>query len=770
MGDSIRVAEVVLDIPTRALDQTFSYAVPAGLDVRVGQCVEVEFSHRPSVGYVLEVSDRPIADFDGISLLPVRSVLSEPYFDEVSAQLIRWIADEYIATLPETTRLFMPPGAAPRFRRLDDGTWAFTPPRVGKVDDRWAALTEEGRDFVPRKGSAKQVAVIEALRAGEMRVAELGIDISGVSSTLKALEAKGVVRVESRRRMRGTGAAPKASHDIENLTAGQREALDAIAAALDRASAGERAGSQAAPVVVLDGVTGSGKTEVYLQAIRRVLDEGGSACVLVPEISLTPQTVGRFRSRFGDQVAVLHSRLSTGERFDQWSLIASGDARVVVGARSALFAPLHDVRLIVIDEEHESSYKQGSSPRYTSRDVAAKIASLRGAALVLGSASPAIETLYKCQTGEWHRVELPERASGKSLPPVQIVDLGQEFARGNKTMFSAALGDALKETVAAGDKAVLLLNRRGFASFLLCRECGFVPTCEQCSTSLTFHEGRQHQGGFLMCHHCGHRFAVPPTCPECGSPYLRQLGPGTQFAYDQLRMLLGDDVPIIRMDADTTSTKGAHEKLLAEFSSADGGVLLGTQMIAKGLDFPDVTLAGVLIADTMLKLPDFRAPERTFQLIEQVAGRAGRAVKDGRVIVQTYWPDHPAIVAASRHDRAMFLSREMPVRDEMGYPPYMRMANVLIWGRDERAVAAEAGRMRSLIDEHVRAAGVGRTWEVLGPSPCLLSRLRGTYRWHILVKSPAGADIPSVLRAVFKERKPVEGVSAAVDVDPVDLF
>ncbi|MGI6221557.1 MAG: DEAD/DEAH box helicase, partial [Coriobacteriales bacterium] len=368
MNDSICVAEVVLDIPTRALDQTFSYAVPAGLDVRVGQCVEVEFSHRPSVGYVLDVSDRPAADFTGISLLPVRRVLSDPYFDEVSARLIRWIADEYLGTLPETIRLFMPPGAAPRFRRLDDGMWVYEPPRVGKVDDRWAALTEEGRDFVPRKGAAKQVAVIEALRAGEMRVAELGIDISGVSSVLKTLEAKGIVRVESRRRMRGGGAATAKTSDIENLTAGQRAALDAVDEAVRQAAAGGWAATSApasgpAPVVVLDGVTGSGKTEVYLQAIHHVLDEGGSACVLVPEISLTPQTVGRFRSRFGDRVAVLHSRLSTGERFDQWSLIASGEARVVVGARSALFAPLHDVRLIVIDEEHESSYKQGSSPR-----------------------------------------------------------------------------------------------------------------------------------------------------------------------------------------------------------------------------------------------------------------------------------------------------------------------------------------------------------------------------------------------------------------------
>ena len=796
------VAEVVLDIPTRALEQSYSYIVPDGMPAAVGQCVHVEFAHRPAIGYIMGIAERRLAEFGGIVLSPIVAVLSESYFDETSARLARWIAREYASTLPEAVRLFMPPGASPRFRRTEAGEWVFTPPTVGKVDDRWAGLTEEGRSFVPRKGAAKQAAVIAALRMGEMRVAELGIEVDGVSAVLKSLEKQGVVRVERRRRIRGMGALPERSSDIVDLTAGQRDALAAIEEARSRALAARATGGSQPPassepasapadspalaeVVVVDGVTGSGKTEVYLQAIRKVLEAGGSACVLVPEISLTPQTVGRFRSRFGDLVAVLHSRLSTGERFDQWSLIREGHARVVVGARSALFAPMRDLQLIVIDEEHESSYKQGSSPRYTSRDVAARLAALRGAALVLGSASPAIETLYRCETGEWRRVELGERASGRPLPPVQVVDLSKEFGSGNTSMFSKALSEALIETVEAGEKAVLLLNRRGFASFLLCRECGYVPTCEHCSTSLTFHKARQGSAaqlqpgqapGLLMCHHCDARVPVPARCPECGSPYLRQLGPGTQFAYDQLRGILGDDVPIVRMDADTTGRKGAHEHLLGEFSAADRGVLLGTQMIAKGLDFPDVTLAGVLIADTTLKLPDFRAAERTFQLIEQVAGRAGRAEKPGRVIVQTYWPEHPSIVAASHHDRAGFLASELPLREELGYPPYRRMANVLLRGEDESAVAREAKELFDAID--ARIAGMARAgalehldeWELLGPSPCLLSQLRGVYRWHLLVKSPPDADIPAVLTPVFRERKPAEGVSVGLDMDPVDLF
>ncbi len=568
-SDVVRVAEVVLDIPTRALDDAFAYVVPDGMAARVGQCVEVTFGRRPSIGYIVDISERVLSDFGDISLLPIKRVLTEPLFDEVGADMARWIAKEYLGTLPEAVRLFMPPGAAPRLRHREDGAWEYIPPTVAPVDDRWAMLTEEGRAYDPPKRATKQAAVVAALRTGEMRVAELGIEVGSVGAVLKTLESKRVVRIERRRRVRGSSTLPKRTDDIVDLTEGQRHALEAIDSACE-AGRGD--------VVVLDGVTGSGKTEVYLQAIRHVLERGRTACVLVPEISLTPQTVGRFRSRFGDLVAVLHSRLSTGERYDQWEMVRDGVARVVVGARSALFAPMRDLGLIVIDEEHESSYKQGSSPRYTSRDVASRLAALRGAALVLGSASPSIESLSRCESGRWTRVGLPVRANGKPLPPVQIVDLGREFGSGNRTMFSSALSEALLEVTGRGEKAVLLLNRRGFASFLLCRECGFVPTCEQCSTSMTFHAGRRGSAGFLMCHHCGRTAQVPSRCPRCESPYLRQLGPGTEFAYDQLRDLLGPDIPIVRMDADTTRGKGSHERLLGEFSAADGGVLLGTQM------------------------------------------------------------------------------------------------------------------------------------------------------------------------------------------------
>ena len=525
-------------------------------------------------------------------------------------------------------------------------------------------------------------------------------------------------------------------------------------------------------VVLVDGVTGSGKTEVYLQAIERTLAEGRRAIVLVPEISLTPQTVARFRGRFGDAVAVMHSRMSDGERYDQWDFIKSGAAKVVVGARSALFTPAANVGLIVIDEEHEGSYKQDSSPRYRARDVAEWMMARAGGALVLGSATPSIEALYQVNKNpRWTAAALPERANGRPMPAIEVVDMAAEFASGSRAMFSGRLARALGEELAQGRKAVLLLNQRGFAKFLLCRDCGFVPECPHCSTSLTYHE----QGAKLVCHHCGYAVAAPPTCPECGSPYLKKFGAGTQRVETELRQLLdglpgvGPTVPIIRMDADTTQAKGAHQALLESFAAADAAVLLGTQMIAKGLDFDDVTLVGVINADTQLHLPDYRAGERTFQLIEQVAGRAGRAELDGRVMVQTYEADDVAIRAAATYNRGMFLRAELPKRKLLGYPPYVRMANVLLWGADEHAVATEAELLHAQLAELIRNE-VGERWRVLPAVPCVLAKLRNTYRYHIVVKAPLGDDLSAPLVRLFRARKVNPAVNAAVDIDPMDLL
>ena len=836
----MKLASVILDIPTQALDAPYTYALPAadGEDsvcafsssyaqmeslfgddtlagsavgsgavdpVEVGCAVLVPFGRRQAVGFVIDVFEAGLPGDEtwpsGLDARKLKSIvrgLSKPYFDEEGAACAQWLANRYIAPLSSCVRLFTPPGGIPRMVHGRDGRWRLEEQKVGEVDDRWVVAGPELSTFEARKNAVRQEAIVAAVRKGELRVSELSAQMGAISSTLRALESKGVVRIVRRRRMRGTpdgarsglaGAAmsgslaeicdgaPSASTPIAPiiasdgftpspkpaLTPGQESAL----AAIDRAR--EHACGE---VVVVDGVTGSGKTELYLRAIEKTLAEGRTACVLVPEISLTPQTVGRFRGRFGDTVAVMHSRMSAGERYDQWDFIRSGAARVVVGARSALFTPLANVGLYVIDEEHEGSYKQDSAPRYHAREVACWMARRSGAAVVLGSATPSIEALYRCaKHPRWTQVRLPERANGRPMPAVRVVDMAREFAEGSRSMFSAALTRALQEELSQGRKAVLLLNQRGFAKFLLCRECGFVPKCPHCDTSLTYHE----RGNFLACHHCGYRQASPAVCPECSSPYLKKFGAGTQRVEDELRCVLdampgvGPGVPIIRMDADTTSGKGAHERLLERFAAAQAAVLLGTQMIAKGLDFDDVTLVGVINADTQLQLPDFRAHERTFDLIEQVAGRAGRAQLPGRVLVQTYEADAAPIRAAARYDRALFLRDELPKRKMLGYPPYVRMANVLVWGAHEADVASLARELAAELAEQARAFG-GDGWSVLPAIPCVLAKLRNTYRWHVVVKCPADADVSAVLLPVFRRRKADKWVNVAVDVDPDDLL
>lgn len=817
----MKLASVVLDIPTQSLDTPYTYVVPeSAAEAEVGCCVLVPFGRRKVIGFVVAVGEadgvvaaggtRSGAVVDGVfcedaevstglfakdaasegislkgAVLPeafffngssfdpaklrgIDGVLSKPYFDEEGAACACWLAERYVAPLASCVRLFTPPGGVPRIVQARGGYWRIEEPAVGQVDDRWVTLGPAADAFQPRRNAVKQAAVVEVLRRGDVRMAELALEFGNVSSTVRALEEKGVVRVELRRRMRGfaediAGASNPAASVRPQLTAGQAEALKVIGAAR-AACRGE--------VVLIDGVTGSGKTEVYLRAIEEVLAEGRNAVVLVPEISLTPQTVARFRGRFGDMVAVMHSRMSQGERYDQWDFIRSGRARVVVGARSALFTPLRNVGLIVIDEEHEGSYKQDSAPRYLARDVAAWMMRRAGGVLVLGSATPSIEVLYNCSKEEaWHRVVLPERANKKPLPAVEVVDMAAEFSSGSRSMFSKRLESSLAEELRAGRKAVLLLNQRGFAKFLLCRDCGFVPECESCSTSLTYHE----QGGMLVCHHCSHSRPAPAVCPECGSPYLKKFGAGTQRVEAELRALLdalpgvGPEVPVIRMDADTTRGKGAHQRLLEEFAAADAAVLLGTQMIAKGLDFDDVTLVGVVNADTQLHLPDYRAGERTFALIEQVAGRAGRASLPGRVLVQTYEADAVAVRAAAAYDRAAFLRAELPKRRLLGYPPYVSMANVLLWGAEAEEVSRVAREVHAQLEKLVFDFG-GRDWQLLPPSPCVLEKLRGTYRWHIVLKGPREADLSALLVRFFRKRKPSDRVNVAVDVDPTDLL
>ncbi|MCL2746468.1 MAG: primosomal protein N' [Coriobacteriia bacterium] len=535
------------------------------------------------------------------------------------------------------------------------------------------------------------------------------------------------------------------------LTLGQEKALAAVC------------DTKKGKPLVLEGVTGSGKTEVYLQAIEAARKSGKSAIMLVPEISLTPQTVGRIRSRFGDDVAVLHSGLSDGERYTQWEKVRTGECGVVVGARSALFAPVVNLGLVIIDEEHDGSYKQNNSPRYHAREVAEKLCTLTGACLVLGSATPSLEALHAAETGRYELVKLPERVNGQPLPQVEIVDLRREFGEGHKSMFSRKLLGALRKVQSREKKAILLLNRRGFANFVLCRECGYVPGCEACSVSLTYHAPQNH----LRCHQCNCIQPVPAQCPSCNSPYLRQFGGGVQRVEQEFREHF-PDWPLVRMDADTTSTRGAHAALLEEFSNNRTGVLLGTQMVAKGHDFPDVTLVGVINADVTLNLPDFRASERGYQLLEQVAGRAGRADLTGEVIIQTYNPENSACRAVKAHDSEILMSNERIMRKAFGYPPYAALCNIVISGIDELKVKKFSERLT----EALRASKNLRTMKatLMGPAPCMLSRKARSYRYHIMIKAGPGAQIGSAVQEVLKGLSKTADIKVAVDVNPTDTF
>ena len=787
----MRIAEVILDISTQSLDAPYFYLVPdeddqfAGgtlfaeaelapdddalrqladrdIPIQTGSVVLVPFGNRRALGFVIAVHEADaVADLEPSRLKAIISAVAGPFFDEEGAACITWLASRYIAPLAACARLFAPAGGMPRLVH-GRGGWRLEMPEVAPVDERWVVAGPDLEQCQPRKNAVKQWAVLRAVSQGEVRLAELTLEYGNVSAAVKALADQGAVEVQTRRRIRGQmPEAPTTA--IPDLTEGQVAALDSIVSASDR-GAGE--------VVLVDGVTGSGKTEVYLQAIQHVLEQGRTACVLVPEISLTPQTVARFRGRFGNTVAVMHSRMSAGERYDQWDLVNSGQARVVVGARSALFAPLRNVGLIVIDEEHEGTYKQENAPRYHARDVAIWMMRRAGGVVVLGSATPSIESLHACaQDPLWTHAVLPQRANGNQMPHINVVDMAAEFGKGSRSMFSHDLTMALREELSAGHKAVLLLNQRGFAKFLLCRDCGFVPECPHCSTSLTYHE----RGHFIMCHHCGYRVAEPPVCPQCGSPYLRKFGSGTQRVEDELNALLAtfpspaNQALVVRMDADTTSAKGAHQQLLEQFGSAGAAVLLGTQMIAKGLDFQDVTVVGVINADTQLHLPDYRAGERTFDLIQQVAGRAGRAQLPGRVFVQTYEAKSVPVRAAAAYNRSAFLDDELPKRQMLGYPPFTRMANVLIWGASEERVRLVAQALEQELRKHVHDfASTG--WDVLPAMPCVLAKLRNTFRWHIVVKCPTDQQMANILESYFRARKADADVNVAVDVDPMSLL
>lgn len=640
-----------------------------------------------------------------------------------------------------------------------------------KKDTGAAEESGAGRPF----NSVKTVAATETNDAIETPAAAEVPKGAAASATSLITEAEVAATAEGKEA--GAPAAIVAAKQRDavrpspwTLTPEQKQALEQIQQALLQVDAGIPA-----KPIVLQGVTGSGKTEVYLQAIETVLQQGRTAIVLVPEISLTPQTAERFRQRFGSRVSVMHSRLSAGERQREWNLLKDGIVDIVVGARSALFAPVERLGLIILDEEHENSFKQDRAPRYHTREVAIKRAELTGAVVLLGTATPTVESYYAAQKGDFSLIKLTQRVQSRPLPQIEVVDLRQELQEGNRSMFSRALQAGLTEVLANGEQAILFLNRRGFASFVNCRNCGLVLRCPNCAVSLTYHQPNQR----LRCHYCDYQRPLPRICPDCQSNYLRHFGIGTQRVEDEVRRLF-PEARTLRVDVDTTMGRGFYEEFFRAFKQREIDILVGTQLIAKGLDFPGVTLVGVVTADTSLNLPDFRAAERTYQLLTQVAGRAGRGNRPGKVIFQTYTPQHYSLLTAQHQDPEAFYRAELQNRQQWQYPPCWAMIRIVVSGLAEKPVqmAAELlGRYlaKQINRENERNAAIGLepALELLGPTAAPMVKVRNNYRWHLIVK---GADRDKARQAVskgiedFKAKNQGRQVQIAVDVDPLNML
>jgi primosomal protein N' (replication factor Y) len=624
--------------------------------------------------------------------------------------------------------------------------------RMLELVTRYEHLLELERRFAraPKQREAYEALVGLGGRASAQALARQGIS----AAALSALVARGDARSVAESRMRDPFAALPSSPPPAEPTVAQRDAI----AALQQLGAGSAA--------LLFGVTGSGKTLVYLEYLRRMVAQGRGVIVLVPEIALTPQTVARLRGVFGDDVAVLHSGLSDGERYDAWRALREGRRHVAIGARSAVFAPVPRLGAIVLDEEHDASYKQGESPRYHARDVALRRAALAGATVVLGSATPSLESWAAAAAGACRLIELPERVGSLPLPPVQVVDLrtAAQQAGSGPVPWSEPLDAAVEGALERGEQAMILLNRRGFSVFVQCPSCGEVWTCPNCSITLTYHRSP----ASLRCHHCDHQERPPTSCARCGAATQRYRGVGTQ----QVEEFLANRFPaarIARMDLDSTGEKWSHHRILERVGAGTVDVLVGTQMIAKGLDFPRVTVVGVVDADVALSLPDFRAAERTFDLLTQVAGRAGRGPLGGRVIVQTRAPDHHAIVHAARHDVRGFVETELAERRDPPYPPHVQLTNAVLSGTDERAVARAAGA----VSDWLRALLATRPElqaTVLGPAPCPIERIRERWRWHLLLKVPDAGPLTRLTRYLVARAPVPGGVRLVVDRDPVSLL
>ncbi|MGO8705779.1 MAG: primosomal protein N' [Candidatus Brocadiia bacterium] len=733
-------AAVALNVP---MDKLFHYRVPEALRgaVAVGARVRVPFGRREMTGTCIKFSAEP-----GVHSARVRDILGvldqRAFLDEHMRDLTEWMARYYCCSWGKTLDAVLP-------SVIKTGAAARTV--------QWASAARPADELLARaaqieKRSPRQARILRALAGvqGEIAAVELARLAEADASVIAKLGKAGFLALVKR-----AANDPLLDSPVERAappvpTPEQQAALDRIQAAFARGRF---------HVALLHGVTGSGKTEVYLRALRLCIESGRQGIVLVPEIALTPQTVARFRARF-DRVRVLHSDITDSDRREQWTAIHEGRADVVVGTRSAVFAPVPKLGLLVVDEEHDPSFKQPNAPRYNARDVGIWRARQENALVILGSATPSLESLYNARSGKYELLTLPRRVEGRPLPPVEILDLKSEISkRGAAPLLSRRLRLAMETALGKGEQVILFLNRRGFNTYISCPRCGFVLRCANCDVSLIYHR----ESDIARCHYCAYKTQPPAACPGCGLHGIKLLhGSGTERVEQEVARLFGAD-SVARMDTDSMKTRGSHGNVLEAFRAGKSRILLGTQMVVKGLDFPNVTLVGVINADTSIHMPDFRASERTFQFLAQVAGRTGRGPKGGRVIVQTFEPDQSCIRDAARHDYETFARRELEERKRYGYPPFTRLARLIYRGRD----AAQTQKRCTEAVAALRARVPVKTVSVVGPAEAPIRRINNLFRWHALIKAPDPESLREALRGVDRRRG--EGVELTVDVDPVSL-
>ncbi|RIP33575.1 primosomal protein N' [Staphylococcus gallinarum] len=799
------IAKVIVDIPSKSVDFTFDYLVPSRMQsmIQIGMRVVVPFGPRTIQGYIMAITEQPDSNLDISKLKEIKEI--QDITAELTPELIEltdWFNKYFVTKRISMLEVMLPSAIKAKYTKYfvidgerinelpmhikqrfnNEGQYLYKAAQANGDLDELLPLLSKGviREHTElsqslKKKKQKAVRIVEALDIDHVLNAlekskkqyELyayladerqhtiflrDIESMGFSkSSVDTLVRKGYIEKYETIVERNPFATNVFEQDEkQQLTQEQQSAYDAISKTIE---------AKTQRTFLLHGVTGSGKTEVYLQTIEQVLQAGKEAMMLVPEIALTPQMVLRFKRRFGDEVAVLHSGLSKGERYDEWQKIRDGKAKVSVGARSSVFAPFKSLGMIIIDEEHESSYKQEDYPRYHARDIAEWRSQYHQCPLVLGSATPSLESFARAEKNVYQLLSLPNRVNQQAMPEINIVDMREELAAGNRSMFSTELKEAIQLRLDRNEQIVLFLNRRGYASFMLCRDCGHVPQCPNCDISLTYHKSTDQ----LKCHYCGHQEAAPNICPSCESEHIRQVGTGTQRVEELLQDTF-NEARIIRMDVDTTSRKGAHEKLLNDFEAGHGDILLGTQMIAKGLDYPNITLVGVLNADTMLNLPDFRASERTYQLLTQVSGRAGRHEKEGQVIIQTYNPDHYAIKDVQENDYRAFFEKEMNFRKLGKYPPYFFLINFTIAHKDMKKVMKASKHIHQILLQHLSDKAL-----VLGPSPAALARINNEYRFQILVKYKSEVALHEALKYLddyYHDQYIKEKLALKIDINP----